>query len=169
MSWTWVRPRDPSALSGRPLLDLGVGDAMTTGALAGGAGLVVGVDASGDALRAARRTGRLVLVRAFAERLPFIDATFATVLAADLFHHLADDDLGRVLDETARVLRPGGRLVAWWYAEPRRPGPGAPSRPRGYGDVADAVMRGGFLETKPLELELSVQPSPPTVGLVAVR
>ncbi len=45
-----------------------------------------------------------------AQELPFPDETFDVVLAAWMLYHVPDVD--RALGEFARVLRPGGRLVA---------------------------------------------------------
>jgi SAM-dependent methyltransferase len=44
------------------------------------------------------------------QSLPFADGTFDTVVAAWMLYHVPDIDLG--LSEIARVLRPGGALVA---------------------------------------------------------
>ena len=44
------------------------------------------------------------------QELPFADASFDTVIAAWMLYHVADLDRG--LAEIARVLRPGGQLVA---------------------------------------------------------
>lgn len=44
------------------------------------------------------------------QALPFADAAFDTVVAAWMLYHVPDLDRG--LDEIARVLEPGGRLVA---------------------------------------------------------
>ena len=44
-----------------------------------------------------------------AERLPFLDRSFALVVAFDVFEHLGDLRAG--VAEAFRVLRPGGRLV----------------------------------------------------------
>jgi SAM-dependent methyltransferase len=49
-------------------------------------------------------------VRADAVSLPFDDARFDLVVAFDVIEHVPDDD--GLLDEIARVLRVGGRLVA---------------------------------------------------------
>jgi SAM-dependent methyltransferase len=45
-----------------------------------------------------------------AQSLPFEDGTFDTVVAAWMLYHVPDIDLG--LAEAARVLRPGGALIA---------------------------------------------------------
>lgn len=161
-----MRPANASVLEGRPLLDLGCGDGQTLRTLITGPGLAVGLDGSLDALLAARRSGVRPLVRAVASALPFADATFACVLVGDLFHHLDDDGLATVLAESRRVLGHGGRVVAWWYERPGRGGPGAPRYPRGYDAVAAAARAAG-MGAEPLELELTVEPAPPTVGLVA--
>jgi SAM-dependent methyltransferase len=167
MAWAWVRPKDPAVLDGRPLLDLGTGDGQTLIALAGGAGLVVGADRSLDALRAAHMTGLRRLVCAEAVPLPFPDTTFATVLAADLFHHLDDHRLEAVIGEIGRVLEGRGRMVAWWYERPARPGPDAPVYPRPFDAVA-TIARRCALEPRPVDLESRVE-TPPTVGMVATR
>lgn len=168
MGWAWFRPEDPSPLAGRPLLDLGVGDGQTLRAVTACRGLLVGLDRSAPALRAARRLLEVPLVRGEADRLPFREAAFGVVLAADLLHHLDDEALAKTLAEAHRVLRASGRLVAWWYAQPGRPGPDAPRWPRPYGVMASAARAGG-LSPAPLGLTSTVEPAPPTVGMVATR
>jgi 2-polyprenyl-6-hydroxyphenyl methylase/3-demethylubiquinone-9 3-methyltransferase len=68
----------------------------------------IGLDVTESALRHARPTG-IVPVRADVHRLPFEDASADVVVAGELFEHV--DDLGGVVAEIARVLRPGGTLV----------------------------------------------------------
>lgn len=167
MSWTWVRPADPSVLDGRPLLDLGCGDGQTLAALVRRTGLVLGMDVSFDALRAARRSGAR-LVCGVADRLPLRAGTMGTVLAGDLFHHLDEDRLRTVLAEVRRVLRDGGQMVAWWYEQPGRDAPDAPRYPRSYVDVADAAAESDFVPA-PLTLELTLEQAPPTAGILATR
>jgi SAM-dependent methyltransferase len=77
---------------------------------------IVGVDIAARWLVVARRRltdhGLVVpLTVAEAERLPWPDGTFDTVVADSLLEHL--DDPVRALREWVRVLRPGGQLVLW--------------------------------------------------------
>jgi SAM-dependent methyltransferase len=46
---------------------------------------------------------------------PYDDASFDVALAASVFTHLLADGTDRYLAESARVLRPGGRLFATWF------------------------------------------------------
>ena len=63
--------------------------------------------------------GRLVrVVRADAQALPFPRSAFTAVISQEGLLHVPDK--ARVLDECARVLRPGGRLAfSDWVATPR--------------------------------------------------
>ena len=45
-----------------------------------------------------------------AQALPFADASFANIVMVDVLHHI--ESPLRFLNEAARVLRPGGRLIA---------------------------------------------------------
>lgn len=167
MTWTWARPADDSVLTGRPFLDVGTGDGQTLAALAPN-GFVVGVDRSERALLAARRSGIERLVCGVSDTLPIRTGSIATVLAADVFHHLSDERLVLALSEIKRVLRTGGRMVAWWYERAGRPGPDAPAFPRPYRRVADAVGEAG-MGAENLALLFSIEPVPATIGLVATR
>lgn len=94
-----------------------------------------------------------------ARRLPFGDGEFDAAGAAYALHVLADDDLPTALDELARVLRAGGRLVTVTPAIPDR-GPARPLAraldriaardPERYGglralDPRPALLRAGFV------------------------
>jgi SAM-dependent methyltransferase len=50
-------------------------------------------------------------LRADGQRLPFADATFDAAWIGFVLHHMAPDQQDRVLDEVARVVRPGGALL----------------------------------------------------------
>lgn len=74
----------------------------------------VGIDFSTGMLRAARTDAPLV--RGDALRAPFADATFDGVTCGFALRNFAA--LAPVLDEMARVLRPGGRFALLEVAEP---------------------------------------------------
>lgn len=94
--------------SGR-LLDVGCAYGFLTARLASER-FAVGLEPLWEYLARARREHpRLLLVQGAAERLPVRDGAFDAVLMLDVLEHVADER--RALDEVARVLRPGGRLV----------------------------------------------------------
>lgn len=120
----------PAAAEGAPvqLLDLGCGGGLMTQPFAalriGGRPVrALGLDPSRSSLAAGRRHAAAETIAqtrapsgpsphylaAVGERLPFADATLDAVCSADALEHVAD--LAAVLDEVARVLRPGGRFV----------------------------------------------------------
>lgn len=156
VAWTFVRPADPSVLGGRPLLDLGIGDGQTLAAVAPD-GFTVGLDRTFAVLAPGSVNGE-------AGRLPFGDRCFATVLAADLVHHLDDDTLVTVFDEIRRVLGPGGRLVAWWYEQTSDTSPDAPRHTRSFESVSSVAQATGFTVER-LDLVIAA-PNSATVGLV---
>ncbi len=165
MAWTFVRPRDASLLTPRPLLDVGTGDAQTVLELADAT--AVGIDRSLETLRAAKQSGLGRVVCGDTLSLPFRPGSFAVVLAADLLHHIPDSSLTNVLREARAVLRPDGRLVAWWYEQSPHPAPDAPRFPRGVDEVLRALRDAGFDSGEELELDATVGGGPPTVGIVA--
>jgi 2-polyprenyl-3-methyl-5-hydroxy-6-metoxy-1,4-benzoquinol methylase len=70
---------------------------------------IIGVDVSTSALARARRSG-LIPVRAQTELgLPFTDAAFATVVAAEIIEHVFDTEA--LARELVRLVKPGGWLV----------------------------------------------------------
>lgn len=76
---------------------------------------VTGVDPDPKALARATRKGARKGVavrfdRGFADELPYADATFDRVFSSMMFHHVPRGDKAKVLAETRRVLKPGGRL-----------------------------------------------------------
>jgi ubiquinone/menaquinone biosynthesis C-methylase UbiE len=82
----------------------------------------VGVDRSASMLAVAREhlPGDWPLVRGDARQLRFEDGSFDVATVCYLLHLLAPGDRRRVLEEMARVLRPGGRAVTV-TVEARRP------------------------------------------------
>ncbi|HVD65585.1 MAG TPA: methyltransferase domain-containing protein [Gaiellaceae bacterium] len=96
-------------LAGRRTLDIGCGTGNFAAALAERGGKVWGVDPSTEMLAQARaRHSRPRFKEGRAEALPFKDSWFERAVVR-LALHLFDRRRG--LDEVARVLVPGGRLV----------------------------------------------------------
>ncbi|XXF75882.1 methyltransferase domain-containing protein [Myxococcaceae bacterium GXIMD 01537] len=137
-----------------PVLDLGTGTGLFARRLAAEPELpsVVGMDVSTamleEAMAQTREAGvKVDYVRAEAPYLPFLNGTLGGVLQSGSLHFIAD--LGRLLLEVARVLRPGGRFVASTYQPP-----GAPSallhrkaglHPRGEVELRAAVTAAGLV------------------------
>jgi 2-polyprenyl-6-hydroxyphenyl methylase / 3-demethylubiquinone-9 3-methyltransferase len=98
-------------LRGRLVLDAGCGGGLVARELAAAGAGVVGVDRSLGSLGVARRAtdGGFRPAQGRLERLPFADATFDAVVAADVLEHVPD--LPAAVAELARVLHPGGSLV----------------------------------------------------------
>ena len=92
-----------------PVLDLGCGDGKFASVLFGHP-LEVGLDIRSARVQEAARSGsyRLAL-QGDARRLPFADHSFGTVFSACAVEHIPE--VNDVLQEVARVLRPGGRFL----------------------------------------------------------
>ena len=100
-------------LPGGDALEIGVGTGIVAEALLQEApqlGRLAGIDVSAQMLIRARPRLLGRLVRGSAERLPFPDGRFDAVVAVHVLHLVPD--LAVTLIETARVLRPGGLVVA---------------------------------------------------------
>lgn len=95
---------------GRPVLEIGVGTGRISAPLAE-RHRVVGIDLSREMLRvlAGKRSG-VVAVEGDAARLPFPGATFDAAIACHVLHLVRA--WRRAVDEVARVLVPGGILLA---------------------------------------------------------
>jgi ubiquinone/menaquinone biosynthesis C-methylase UbiE len=116
----WERASGPNAIavcrdavaevSPRRVLEVGPGRGETAEWIANETGAeVVAVDQSERMVELARARGIDVRV-GDVQNLPFEDETFDCVVAAWMLYHVPDLDRG--LREIARVLRPGGRVVA---------------------------------------------------------
>jgi ArsR family transcriptional regulator len=94
--------------------DLGCGTGQMTAALAPFVHRVIAVDGSAAMLQAARKRlqgiENVELRRGDLEALPIDDARLDAATLALVLHHLPEP--GRALTEVARVLKPGGRLLA---------------------------------------------------------
>ena len=92
------------------LLDVACGSGKLVRAAAPAVERAVGADLSPGMIESARRhAGGIEFVVAPADELPFADGEFTAVITTTAFHHFADPQ-GSV-NEMARVVAPGGRLV----------------------------------------------------------
>jgi 2-polyprenyl-6-hydroxyphenyl methylase/3-demethylubiquinone-9 3-methyltransferase len=102
---------------GSVLLDLACGGGLLAPHVRDKGHRHLGVDVGVGATRIARTRG-VDAVRGDVASLPLATGSVDVVVAGEIFEHVAD--LGAVLDEVARVLRPGGVLVCDTLADTRR-------------------------------------------------
>ena len=96
---------------GKAVLDLGCAGGFMAEALDARGARVTGIDPAAEAVAAARAhaeaQGRAIAYDVgVGEDLPYADAAFDAVVCVDVLEHVRD--LGQVLAEVSRVLRPGG-------------------------------------------------------------
>ncbi|MBX3247357.1 MAG: methyltransferase domain-containing protein [Myxococcales bacterium] len=125
--------------SDRDVLEVGCGTGLILERVAPHARSAHGVDLSARMIAKARARGFEVSV-ASATELPFPDASFDLAFSFKVLAHVPE--LGRALAEMARVVRPGGHVVAevynplsLRYLAKRLAGPGAISDGRTEADV----------------------------------
>ena len=99
---------------GADVLDLGCAGGFMAEALARRGAKVTGIDPAAKAIEAARAhaAGEGLDIRydvGTGEDMPYPDAAFNVAVCVDVLEHVAD--LDRVLAQTFRVLRPGGRFL----------------------------------------------------------
>jgi SAM-dependent methyltransferase len=92
-------------------LDVGCGDGRTAGLwLRDHTAYYLGADVSSRAVEMARSSGLEAMCIEDAAELPFPDSSFDAAVCLEVFEHLFEPQLAA--QEIARVLRPGGVLVA---------------------------------------------------------
>jgi ubiquinone/menaquinone biosynthesis C-methylase UbiE len=101
------------------VLDSGCGNGRFAAWNAGRAGLMVGSDPV--TLFADAAVEQVALVQADSRILPFADNSFDKAFSVDVLEHFPRDVIDTYLRETARVLRPGGRFLA--FSNTREPSP----------------------------------------------
>jgi 2-polyprenyl-6-hydroxyphenyl methylase/3-demethylubiquinone-9 3-methyltransferase len=99
---------------GRTVLDLGCGGGFMAEAMAKKGARVTGIDPAREALAAARRHAEhegleIAYREGKGEALPFDDDAFDICVSCDALEHV--EDLEKVLDEVARVVKPGGLFL----------------------------------------------------------
>jgi SAM-dependent methyltransferase len=105
--------------NGTRLLDVGCGSGLALVLAARRGAVPSGIDISPGLLGIAReRLPEADLHEADMESLPFADAVFDAVIGVNSFQFAGDPH--RALDEAARVVKPGGRVVASLFAAPER-------------------------------------------------
>jgi ubiquinone/menaquinone biosynthesis C-methylase UbiE len=105
--------------AGDRVLDVGCGTgrlAMTFATQVAPSGSVAGIDPAPEMIKRATSRARKQQVPvafqvAFAQRLPFPNATFDAVACTLALHHVAEDDQQSAVQEMHRVLKPDGRLL----------------------------------------------------------
>jgi len=98
-------------MQGTRILDIGCGGGFLAEEFAALGCDVMGIDPSAPTVAQAeahaKEAGLTIMYRvASGEAIPFGDATFDVAYCCDVLEHV--DDLGAVIAETARVLKPGG-------------------------------------------------------------
>jgi 2-polyprenyl-6-hydroxyphenyl methylase / 3-demethylubiquinone-9 3-methyltransferase len=99
---------------GKAVLDLGCAGGFMAEALADRGAQVTGIDPAPAAIAAARSYAAasgldIAYDVGRGEALPYRDAAFDAVVCVDVLEHVSD--LGKVLAEVARTLRPGGMFL----------------------------------------------------------
>ena len=109
----FVEPLIATAAGGRRLeiLDCGCGTGHNLGMLRR-YGRAYGIDLTWAGLQYSHEKGERLVARATAAQLPFADGRFDLVTSFDVLYALEDEVERRAIAEMARVLKPGGTLIA---------------------------------------------------------
>jgi len=110
--------RCPIAVAGAPVLDAGAGTGAASASLASRGAAVVATDRELSMVHY-EKAGRPPGVAGDVVALPFASGVFAVAVAAFVVNHLAEPAAG--LAELARVVRPGGAVLASTFASQRDP------------------------------------------------
>lgn len=107
----------PMQFAGATVLDAGMGLGRLSEILIGCADLVIGCDLSAAIETAARHIDnpRFIPVQASIANLPFADESIDFIFSWGVVHHCPDPVAA--LDDLWRVLKPGGTMAIWVYAD----------------------------------------------------
>jgi SAM-dependent methyltransferase len=108
---------------GKKIIDIGCGAGHITRALTKIGAVVIGVDPGERQLQRARAeelAGGEIYLEGIAEDLPFDDESIDVSLFFNSFHHVPQQGFSAAIEESHRVLKPGGKL---YFAEPIADGP----------------------------------------------
>lgn len=98
--------------TGARVLEAGCGTGLVLGQVARFARTAVGIDLSAGMLRKSVERG-LSVANASITELPFADESFDVAYSFKVLAHI--ESIGRALAEMARVVRPGGHVLAEFY------------------------------------------------------
>ncbi len=98
--------------TGARVLEAGCGTGLILGRVAEFAASAVGIDLSPGMLKKAHERG-LRVANASITELPFADASFDVAYSFKVLAHI--EAIGKALSEMARVVRPGGHVLAEFY------------------------------------------------------
>ena len=101
-----------ASITGRVTLDIACGNGKLAARMAANGGQAWGLDPSAEMLGLSGFVvppGSVTLVRGIAERLPFSDDSFDSVVCQGALDHFAEPDA--FMREAARIVKPGGRVV----------------------------------------------------------
>lgn len=73
------------------------------------------VELATEVIAARGMTHRVIVQVGSGLSLPFTDDSLDVVVSSHVLHNLSDENLQALLAEVHRVLRPGGRLLAWAF------------------------------------------------------
>ena len=101
------------------VVDIGCGWGTFCFALAPLCHEVTGIDYSKKSIemclehRDKRGLNNIEFICADAQKIPLSNETYDVIVCADIFEHLYPDVFEKVLNECARLLKKGGKLIAW--------------------------------------------------------
>jgi SAM-dependent methyltransferase len=102
-------------LKGKRILDVGCGDGALTRFLAREGATATGIDISTETLKRARAAEQVPgadYAEGRGEALPYPDASADAVIFMNSLHHVPVSEQTKAVAEAARVLKPGGLLLA---------------------------------------------------------